>query len=139
MKNYGLGNIVFGFLLMVAIITAYLLFGKGSGIGSVVWFGVAMNLYLLINAPVITINDQRITTFTLNPFTKNIRANTQDVSKALVDLTNLKFRLTLEMNNDTYQSSICTRYYDMKPVYNALKQAGLPIESDGIGAIDWAG
>lgn len=138
MKNYGLGKMLLGLSLFVAVVAAmyYLYDGSIAGTGMAMVF--IFPLYFLVNAPVFNIDEQRICVYSLNPFTKNIRAQVTNVEKAIVDISDYKFRIILQMKDGSYKSAVAGRYNDMKPVYLALKDTGLQIESDGVGTIDWA-
>lgn len=139
MKNYGIGNIVMVSAFFLVVICCYLVFGKTAGLGGyTLTLALTLPAYMLINAPVINVNEQHISVFTINPFTRNLKANVADIEKVLVDITDAKFRITLQMKNGSYQSALAGRYNNMKPVYEALKNTGIAIESDGIGTIDWA-
>lgn len=138
MKHYGLKTIIGICLCVLAVFSSFLYFSSLDNISYGMAFPLAVGLYMLINAPLISIDKQYIAIYTLNPFYKNVKANFSNVEKVIVDITEFKFRLTLEMKDGSFRHTRATRYRDMKPLYNALRDTGVTIESNGIGTIDWA-
>lgn len=138
MKNYGLKTIIFISALIITITCGYFMFKDIEGASLPFIFSFVLSVYSLINAPLVTISEKRICISNLNPVYKDIKVNVSEVNKAIVDINDYKFRLTLEMNDGTFRSIRTIRFYDMKPIYYALRRTGLPIETNGIGTIDWA-
>ena len=89
------------------------------------------------NMPLIKINTERISIFTLNPFSRNTNVHFADVSKIIVDLDHT-MRVVFQMKDGTYRSINTSRYsYDMKPFYYELTKSGVDIVSEGADTIDW--
>lgn len=138
MKHYGLKTIIGICVYILAIFSAFLYFSSFNDINLGLGFPLVFGLYMLINAPLINIYDNCIAVNTLNPFYKNVKACNDEVEKVIIDINDFKFRLTLQMKDGTFRHTRATRYRDMKPVFNALRRAGMQVESNGIGTIDWA-
>lgn len=139
MKNYGLGKVILGVLMSASLFAMWMYWGKNDLMDYSFAVSFIFPMYFLLNAPVFNISTERISIFSLNPFTRNIRAKIDNVNKVIVDISDYKFRIILQMKDGSYKSAVAGRYNDMKPVYNALKETGLQLESDGVGTIDWVG
>ncbi len=137
MKTFGLKTVIFTSLSIIILVSAYFLMRDYEGFGLALGFPTALILAQFINMPVIKINTSRVSIFTINPFTKNIKVDFSDVNKVIVDLDH-KMRVVFEMNDGSYQSINTSRYaYDMKPFYYELAKSGVHIVSEGVDTIDW--
>lgn len=139
MKNYGLKTIIFIALATVALISGYIMLRDIEGMALPFTLATIVSVYALINAPLASISDKHIKVASLNPFFRNIDVPVANADKVIIDIDDRKFRMTLHMKgDDSYRSIRTIRFHDMKPIYYALRKTNLPIETNGVGTIDWA-
>lgn len=137
MKTFGLKTFYLEIVLLTALVVYLVFFPNGSDMGIALGIPLAMTLGQLFYTPIIRISDHKLSIFTLFPFNKNINVQLSEVQKIVVEI-NYNMRFIFHMKDGTIVSTICSRYaYDMKPLYWALRGTGIPIDSDGIGTIDW--
>ncbi|MBW7913624.1 MAG: hypothetical protein H3C54_08010 [Taibaiella sp.] len=137
MKTFGIKTFYLQITLMAALIVYFMFSPNIAGIEIALGIPFAMSLGQLLYTPVIRISEDKMSIFTLFPFNKNINVPLSEVQRIIVEI-NYNMRFILHMKDGSIVSTICNRYaYDMKPLYRALYNTGVPVESDGIGTIDW--
>lgn len=137
MKTYGLSTIIGMSCLIVAFTITLFLLPKGSGLHIGMALPLAFAISQLVNMPLIKVDKQRIRITTLNPLHKNIRVDFSNVRKIIVHVNNHTFRATMLMRDGSEKSTLTSRYYNMKSLYEQLVASGVEIESHGVGTVDW--
>lgn len=137
MKTYGLSTIIGMSCLIAAFTITLFLLPKGSGLHIGMALPLAFAISQLVNMPLIKVDKQRIRITTLNPLHKNIRVDFANVRKIIVEVNNHTFRATMLMRDGSEKSTLTSRYYNMKSLYEQLVASGVEVESHGVGTADW--
>lgn len=137
MKTFGLITLYLEIALMGALVVFFIFSPKAWNMDIAFAIPFALILGQLLYAPVIRISYDKLSIFTLFPLNRNINLPFSEINKMTIEI-NHNMRFIFHLKNGTIVSTICNRYaYDMKPLYRALHNTGVGIESHGIGAIDW--
>lgn len=137
MKTFGLITFYLEIALITVLVAFFIFSPKAWDMQVALGIPFALTLGQILHTPIIRITGKKLSIFTLFPFNRNINVQLSDVQKLVVEI-NYNMRFILHMKDGTLLSTLCSRYaYDMKPLYRALYSTGVPIESDGIGTIDW--
>lgn len=132
MKNYGIKAVVGIVVYILLVAVAYVVYDGAGWARYVLLMCVAVGIYALANASLVSIDKTRIKVLTLNPLYKNIHANTSEIDKIIIDTNDYKFRLTLEMKDGRFLFMRANRYRNMKPIYSQLRHTGVPVECNGV-------
>lgn len=138
MKTFGLKTLYLVIALLSCLLIFFILAPEESGFQ--IAFGIPASLMLgqLLYAPVIKLSNERLSVLTLFPFNKNLNVRLSSIKKLVVEV-NHTVRFVVHLKDGTIVSTICNRYaYDMKPLYRALQDTNIEIETRGVGTIDWA-
>ena len=136
MKTFGLITLYLE-IAFISVLVAFFIFSpKAWDMDIALAMPFALMLGQLLYAPVIRISDNRFRIFTIVPFYKNINVALDEVQKIIVEV-NYTMRFIVHKKDGTIVSTICNRYaYDVKPMYMALRDTGIELETHGVGAID---
>lgn len=138
MQTFGRKTQIFQLALLgfnIALMTAIHLMG-GNPL-SISWLLIIAILPLLNNA-VIRIGNGRLRITRLLPVVvRNVDVELSNVSKIMIE-TGMITRAAIHLKDGNVLNTHITRYSaDMRPLYLALKETGIPIESHGEDALDW--
>lgn len=138
MQTFGLKTQIFQLILVcfnLALMIAIRMMG-GNPLG-ISWLLIIAVLPLFNNA-VIRIGNGRLRITRLMPvIVRNINVELADVTKIMVE-TGMVMRIAVHLKDGTVRNTHINRYsIDMRPLYLALKETGIPIESHGADALDW--
>lgn len=138
MKTFGHKTQIFQLMLLcfnIAVMVMIRMVG-GNPLG-ISWLLIIAILPLLNNA-VIRIGNSRLRITRLFPVVvRNVNVELADVTKIMVE-TGMVMRIAVHMKDGRVLNTHINRYsIDMRPLYLALKETGIPIESHGVDALDW--
>jgi hypothetical protein len=137
LKTFGIKSLYLLIITLAALVISYIIMGEGSSLRIAFGIPSALMLGQLLYAPVIRISDKSLSIFTLFPFNKNINIQLSDVTSISIEVNNT-MRFVVYMKDGSVVSTTCNRYaYNMKPMYTALRDTDVRIETHGVGAIDW--
>lgn len=138
MKTFGLKTQVLQLVLLcfniAVMVMIHLVGGNPLAIS---WVLIIAVLPLLSNT-VIRIGNGRLRITRLLPvITRNVNVELDDVAKITIE-TGMMMRIAIHLKDGSVLNTHITRYgIDMRPLYLALKETGIPIESHGKGVLDW--
>lgn len=88
--------------------------------------------------PIIRVTHKRIRLYSLNPFATRINTPVADMAGIHIYAGNLRFKINITLNNgQTITSRSMLRYVDMKGLYDALSDTGVPVTSTGVRSVSW--
>lgn len=133
MKTYGYKT-----LISILLFASWTYIFVGDEINIFIPACIGYLLIALLFVPLIKIGNYRIHITPLNPLARRIDIALDDISKLEIHAGNIRFSMTFELKNgETIQTASFFRYYDMESLFQHLYDAGVPVTSTGVRAINW--